>query len=272
MNFNIKYYGLFFLALWTLSSCEPHEIDDIELPAVPSADFAYEYMDNANYVIFTSTGEEGFLYFWDFGNGLTSNNRVDTAYFPVAGVYEVNLSVSNRGGAGTTTQSVTIAQSDNALCIDNTIILLTGGCTDADGNRWTFSTAAGAVTVGPTRGSGDWYTSPENGLDADQADDTYDFIFEDNQWDYNNNGLTIYPECGYEAKPFETDPNAMWQLSPGTGNNGTDQIILPDGFFMGTKDSGPIYDILSITETELVLESPLLDNSGYFNFYFVKVE
>ncbi len=272
-NINFLYFSSFIAILCILTSCEPHEVDDIELPAPPTADFAYEYWaDNANYVIFTSTGDEGFQYFWDYGTGLTSTLKTDTAYFPVAGVYEVSLTVSNRGGAGTATQSVTIAQSDNALCNDNTTILLTGGCNDVDGNRWTFSTVAGAVIVGPTRGSSEWYSSPENGLDADQADDTYDFIFDDNQFDYNNNGLTIYPECGYEAKPFPTDPDARWTLSPGTGFQGVDQIILPDGAFMGTKDSGPIYDILSISETELVVESELLGGGGYFNFRFVKVE
>ncbi len=275
MNSYINFFGLFLflVSLLGFSGCEPYEAEDIELPAAPIAGFTYEYVTNEpNRVVFKSTGEPGFLHLWDFGNGNTSSILIDTAYFPVQGDYDVTLTVAGRGGTGSATQTVNIAQSDGSLCNDDYLIWLTGGCGDADGKKWNLSTVAGAVIVGPSPGSDEWYSSPEDGLVDDQKDDVYHFVYTDNKYNYLNNGMTIFPECGYIPKPFTADPNAIWSLSPGTGWSGSTQLILPEGSFIGTKDSGPIYDILSISEEDMLLQSELLGGSGYFRFILSKVE
>ena len=128
---------------------------------------------------------------------------------------------------------------------------------------WTFSTAAGAITVGPTKGSGDWYTSPPNGLVPEQYDDKFVFFVDGGHFQYYNNGLTIYPEQGYEALPFDAPTDATWQLTAG----GVREIVLPVGSFIGVKDSGPVYEIVSLTPESMVLSSPLLGGDGFFTLY-----
>ena len=166
-----------------------------------------------------------------------------------------------------------ILSSDNNLCANQTLIDISGGCDDIDGKRWTFSLDAGAITVGSAPGASDFYTSPAAGLVADQYDDFYDFIYEDSQFDYINNGLTVFPEAGYEALPYTPDPDATWTFSIGTGVGGQDQFLLsPSTEFMGTKDSGPNYDIVSVTDTELVVWTEIRGGGGWFEFHFVKFE
>lgn len=266
-------YATLLICSMLIFSCEPYEADDIELPAGPTANFTFSYMPgDSNFVIFQSTGDEGFQRLWDFNNGATSSLLQDTAYFPSAGTYNVTLTVSARGGTATNTQVVTISSSDASSCNDDNLIFLTGGCTDTDGKTWNLSTAAGAVIVGPSPGSDQWYSSPVNGLDPDQADDVYHFFADDNEYDYINNGMTIYPECGYTPKPFTADPDATWQLAEGAGWDGTDQIILTPNSFIGTKDSGPKYDIISISEDEMVLQSEVIGAAGFFRFTLVKIQ
>ena len=67
--------------------CKPSVDEGIELPTSPTASFDWEYLyvdtaatpyTDSNRVVFTSQAEEGFLHFWDFDNGLTSNEVTDT--------------------------------------------------------------------------------------------------------------------------------------------------------------------------------------------------
>ena len=90
-----------------------------------------------------------------------------------------------------------------------------------------------------------------------------------------NNGKTIDPWNGYAALPFTPPTDLFWFISKGTGDAGADQIVLPVGTFLGTMDSGPKYDIFSLTTDKMVLRSPIRkqDNTptqGFFEFTFVK--
>jgi hypothetical protein len=126
------------------------------------------------------------------------------------------------------------------------------------------------VRVGPTPGSSEWYTSPVNGLQAAQYDDAFCFYFDGGHFQYNNNGQTIDPWNGYIAVNFAPPTNLNWAISKGTGNGGSDQLILPEGAFLGVWDSGPVYDIVSVSETQLVVRSPIINTAGWFELTFVK--
>lgn len=199
-----------------------------------------------------------------------TKRAMDTLFFPVAGTYLITLYTSAEGGAGVARaeQSVTILQDATAAC-DPKISLLTGDCA-SPGRCWTLSRVAGAVRVGPQPGSSEWYTSPVNGLQAAQYDDRFCFYFSGSRFQYLNNGTTVDPWNGYAAVPYTPVTDATWFYSVGTGVGGLDQIILPDGSFMGVWDSGPKYDLVNLTEAEMVVRSKVVGNAGWFELTFVK--
>jgi len=251
------------------ASCDPYEEKRPELPAPPSGSFSWNYLPgDENRVVFSTNVAEGFLHFWDFDNGRTSNKTTDTIFFPQMGSYDVSYSVFNSGGMGTSVQTVEISNSVNALC-EGTLELLSG-CDQQ--KTWVFSQVAGAISVGPDPYSTGWYSSPAGGLVVEQYDDSYQFSV-GGDFIYENQLSTISPFEGYISIALEV-PALNYSLSPGTGTSGEDQILLPSCWFMGTWDSGPIYDIVELTESSLVIHGRLQNGdctagNGYFTFYFV---
>ncbi len=270
---------LFFAVLLALAACTPVEEDDISLPEQPAAPaFSIEFLTgDSNRVIVKSTSTGFFDQTFDFPGGIPAKSKraVDTVFYTKAGDYLITLYAAGEGGGGVSksTQVVKVTKDATALC-DPMVGLLTGSC-EAAGKCWTFTRAAEAVRVGPTPGSEEWYKSPVNGLQDAQYDDRFCFYFEGARFEYNNNGLTVDPWNGYAAVPYTAPTNLTWFITKGTGDGGKDQIVLPPGTFIGTWDSGPVYDIASLTETELVLRSPLRDQngvptSGWFEFTLLK--
>ena len=176
-------------------------------------------------------------------------------------------------GTAIATKSINI-ENDGEIDCDEQVALLTGDCS-AEGKCWVFSTIAGAITVGPTPGSGEWFSSTESGLVDAQYDDSSCFFIEGLVYEYRNNGQTVNPWEGFEAQDFTPLANQAWSFNGTGGLDGLGQISLPTGSFMGVRDSGPVYDIVSLTETELVVRSPFLNadgttpDEGWFELYFV---
>jgi PKD repeat protein len=256
-----------------IAACNPYEDVGIELPGGPSAAFDHAFVENAdgtidsNRVVVTSLAADGFLHFWDFGNGRTSSLASDTAYYPQAGTYEISYNVYNAGGSDEASVEVTIENTLELPC-EGTLALLTG-CDNQ--KTWYWSQVAGAISVGPTPYATEWYASPAGGLVDEQYDDTYKFTF-DGAYIYDNNGGTVNPFEGYVVSALEV-PELTWYLSEGTGTSGEDQIILPACWFMGVWDSGPAYDIVELTENSLILHGKIQNGDcsagdGYFTLSF----
>lgn len=262
-------------------SCQPFEEDDINLGDLPAPpEFSVEILESdSNRVVIKDLSSGTFERLWDLpgGDPKTSGEAVDTILYRKAGTFNITLYVAAEGGNGTnfSRQQVTIAK-DATLPCDPVISLLTGDC-GTDGKCWTFSHVAGAVTVGPTYGSGEWFTSQADGLVPDQYDDQYCFFFEDLVFQYNNNGLTVNPWAGYVAEPLDLGPGD-WIYSVGTGMNGADQIIIPDTHFMGVRDADNVMDVMILTEDELVVRARICGPDGvpaaqgWFELYFVPVQ
>lgn len=285
---NLAYLFSISAILFTIVSCEPFQEPDIELGAPPaSPEFTIEYMQgDSNTIIVTDLSEGNFTRVWNFGENAdgqtplkkTSTAVKDTVNYLKAGTYTITLYVSAASGGGTSQNSKTITiANDAATGCSGTVALLTGDCLP-NGRCWAFSQAAGAVTVGPAPGDGSWYSSSAAGLAPEQYDDSYCFLFTGNQFLYDNNGETVNPFNGYVAEPFTVPANATWTYSPGTGQGGVDQIILPVGLFMGVRDASNVLDIISISETELVVRAPIVNedgslnnNGGWFELYFVAI-
>lgn len=280
---------LLILSIFGLTACEPFQNPDISLEAAPAVpEFSVEVMSgNPNMIIVKDLSSGNFSRVWDFGENAdgqrpikqTSTNTIDTVNYLRAGTYTITLYVSAENGGGTNQSSKTITIADDAQAgCTGTIALLTGNCLSS-GKCWTFSQAAGAISVGPAPGDGSWFSSAQGDLVAEQYDDAYCFLFDGSSFQYNNNGSTINPYNGYVAEPFNVPADLTWTYSPGTGLNGRDQIILPSGFFMGTMNSSNVLDVVSISETELTIQAPMLFNDdgtphtlgGWFQFYFVAI-
>lgn len=251
-------------------SCTPYEKEGIDLPEAPSASFSWDYLPgDENRVVFQSNSEDSFIHFWNFGNGQTSTQTTDTIFYPQAGEYEVTYSVSNAGGMGTAKDDINIDLTVELPC-EGTLALLTG-C--AEGKTWKLSQVAGAISVGPDPYSVEWYASPASGLVPEQYADEYQFS-EAGGFSYLNYGCTINPWEGYICNALEVPTDLTYLLNPGTGTSGEDQIILQNCWFMGVWDSGPLYDIVELTETSLIIHGAVQTGEcstgeGFFTLSFV---
>lgn len=272
----MKIHHLIGIGLLALMACEPFVEDDIAVGPLPEPpQFSYEVLaDNPNRVVVRETSQGFFDRVWSIPGArpATSELPVDTIFFPKAGTYTITLHASKEGGGtSSSSQNIVIEQDGVAECSDN-LILLVGGCEEGSSKCWTFDHAAGAVTVGPNPGSGEWFTSPADGLQPDQYDDKFCFYFKDASFRYLNNGLTIDPFNGYVPVPYSPPTDYTWGLTPGGGAGGELQINLPEGAFMGVWDASNNYDIVVLTQTELVVRTPFLAGGGWFELYFKSVD
>ncbi|MBN1129799.1 MAG: PKD domain-containing protein, partial [Chitinispirillaceae bacterium] len=113
----------------------------------PSPEFSIDKIDENN-IVFSVTSAEGFMVNWDFGNGSLSQKEIDTMYYPFADSYTVKLTVSNRGGATTTRETVVIEETDPAICANQYYTYISGGC-DVESKTWKIADADSALANGP---------------------------------------------------------------------------------------------------------------------------
>lgn len=244
-------------ALIIINGCAPERDDDIHLGPTPAApQFTAQVLpSDSNRVVITNLSDGNFQLLWDLPGGTpkTSNQAVDTILYTDIGEYTITLYVSKTDGNGTvsSSQKVQILR-DAPLECSPKLELLTG-CGSA-GKCWTFSTAAGAVKVGPDYGDFSWYTSPANGLQDAQYDDKYCFTFLHLVFQNDNNGQSVNPWNGYAAEDYNPGISEF-QFLEGTGMDGRDQIIIPDDQFMGTWDTDNVMDVMSLTADELILRA-----------------
>jgi len=266
--------SVFLFVLSCFLACEPSIDDQISLPAAPDTpNMSIEQLnDGSNRVVVKDLSEGFFTSVWDLPGGTPSSSTLatDTILYQKAGEYAITLHASAVGGGGTSSMTQTVSFTEDAIlsCTDE-ITNLTGGCENLLGKCWIFSQAAGAIAVGPTPGSTEWFNSPESGLAAEQYDDRFCFTFEASKFQYLNNGQTIDPFNGFAPVEFEPPTDLAYFLSAGGGDNGETRIILPEGAFIGVWDSGPFYDIILLTETDLVVRSQITGGAGWFDLYFV---
>jgi len=243
------------------------------LPAPP--EFSVEEVPgNPNQVVVRLLSTDFFDFIWDLPGGTpkTSKAPVDTIFYQRAGTYPISLHAAHTSGNGTavSTQTITIAQ-DATLECNATLRLLTNDCST---QCWKLSPERGSIQVGPVPLSSEWYNSP--GLDDAQIDDLWCFNAETGAFIYDNGGETFSVCAGYVSVPdYNIPPNAGFTFSPSASGNAEFMLTLDEGSWMGVEDSGPVYEIVSISENELVMLSPIrpCDGSaspGWFTLTFIK--
>lgn len=263
----MKYGVLFtitFIAI-IFFGCTPDRDDDFKLPAPPEDPaFTVGFVEgDSNRVVVTDLSSGQFQRLWNLPGGAPkiSAEVSDTILYADAGQYLITLFVSSAegGGVSSSSQSITIVKDAPVEC-NSKFSLLTGNC-GPSGKCWTFTTAGGAVKVGPTYEDFSWYTSPEGGLQAAQYDDSYCFTFDDFTFENKNNGQSVNPWNGYQPENYNPGV-AEFLFLEGTGIGGKDQIILPDDQFMGVWDCNNEMDVITLTENLLVIRGRLCGQDG----------
>lgn len=228
-----------------LASCSKEDDDNQLEGAVPTSSFTFQV--NATefpaVVTFTSTGQDGFLYQWNFlgDNAVASGPTVQRTYTR-PGTYEVELITAGKGGTGISSkQTVTIPDACTNAAFSRLV-----GCAGSGTRVWSFVNAPGAIVRESAAGV---QLSASGALPACQLDDQ--FAFSNNfTVNYESGGGTFRNgACGESLNRggnFVFRPNA----------SGNPQIVLKGkGGFIGLPDSvsNKTYDILEATDTSLRL-------------------
>jgi hypothetical protein len=266
--------GLFIFSFVFLIAfgCESYQEPDIQLGKLPDlpALSVVQLKSDSNRVVVSEKSDVVFDRLWTAlgASPERTKRELDTFYFPKSGRYNILWTGSFKGGAGTGRQSFSVFIPKDAITPCTVLAtLLAGGCDPSSKKCWSFSKKVGAVTVGPTPGSAEWYTSPLNGLQNEQYDDNFCFAWSENKFIYDNNGLTVDPWNGYKPVPFTLPGKPQWSLIP-VGPTGVPRIELPEGVFMGVWDASNIYDVVRLTEKEMIVRTPFLKGGGWFELYF----
>lgn len=213
---------LAFLLVFGLSGCEEEEglITDN-----PNARFKFKI--DGQTVTFTNYSLNADTYFWDFGDGNSSSETSPVHSYSQGGAYQVTLTVSNDRGDATDVESFTIEDPFN-------ISTLVGAGT------WKVQSEAGAMAVGPTKGSTQYWSLPaeELGLRSCSLDDEYvfgadgSFSIELQNETFLEEWQGGFDDCGTPVAPHDGTGSYTFELS---GNNLT---IKGEGVFIGLPKVG----------------------------------
>jgi parallel beta-helix repeat protein len=99
--------GTYWVEVRNFFGCVKRDTVEVSLDDTAKADFTIVRNSSAT-VQFDANNSVGVHYFWDFGDGVTSNVKNPTHYFVNGGPYTVTLIVSNGCGADTLIQNIIV--------------------------------------------------------------------------------------------------------------------------------------------------------------------
>jgi PKD repeat protein len=131
---------------------------------VPTARFTYAVDEDSGLMVtFTNASLNADTYSWGFGDGESSTETSPSHTYAADGTYDVTLTATNSGGSDAVTESLE----------------LTGILTWADLlEQWKVAPEAGALAVGPSAGSAEWWSLSEADLTTRACfmDDKYSLV------------------------------------------------------------------------------------------------
>lgn len=227
-----------------LASCEK-DAKDYELEgAVPTSSFTYQ-VSTTEYpatVTFTSTGQDGFLYQWNFGDNSRGSGNSVTHTYTRPGTYQVELITAGRGGTGISSKQAVVIPD---VCTNAAFSKLVD-CAGSGTRVWSFSTEPGAIVRESATGT---QISSSTTLNNCQLDDQFSFS---NSYTVNYESAGQTYRNGSCGSSLSRGGNFVYRPT----SNGLGQIILKGkGGFIGLPDSvsNKTYDILEATDTKLRL-------------------
>jgi len=111
----------------------------------------FTFMADGNTVTFDNTSSGADSYTWNFGDGGTSTEENPTYTYGSEGTFEVTLTATNDNGVNEITQTVIISSATLSM----------SSLTNGSSRIWKLNPAAGAMAVGPAKGSGEWFQTSE---------------------------------------------------------------------------------------------------------------
>lgn len=268
----MKKYITFLGFILAFSACNEVVDYSLEGEIPPKPDFTIEGVDgDPNSFVVTDLSEGNFSHTWEFDGGTpaTSTLKSDTVFYSKAGEYDVTLHVASETGGGNSfnTQVINV-ETDVEGC---QFLFLNEDCSR---KCWKLSGQPGGVKVGPSPYSGEWFTSDD--ITLTQADDLWCFS-EDGTFEYENFGATLSACQEYmDIEDYDIPAEMTYTFAAGSGQDGLDRIQLSD-LWMGVEDSGSTYDIIEISEDEMMMLAPLKPcdgspSTGWFTLTFLKAE
>ena len=239
-------------AVWALlggtllvAACKKAGEDNKLEGPVPQASFTFQTVSTTEFptmISFASTGQDGFLYQWDFGDGSRASGSQVTHNYKRGGTYPVSLLSAGRGGTSpAATQTVTVVDACATPAFSKLV-----DCAGSGTRVWAFSNQPEAIVRETAAGV---RISASGALPACQLDDQFTF----------SNGFTVnYESAGGTQQGATCGPSrnfaATFTFRPNAGGN--PQVVLKTtGAFLGLPDSvaNKTYDILEATDVRLRL-------------------
>ena len=165
-------YWQFFLVSYDNPADEP------DLPGAPPT-AAFDFTVDGSVVTFENKSINAESYSWEFGDGNGSSEESPVHDYMNDGIYTAKLTADNANGSSEVTATITVTSADFSIEVLN-----------GDGSKvWRLNPAAGALAVGPGKGSGEWFQTSEDDVMTRSCtfDDTYTFDNAGN-FSYASNG------------------------------------------------------------------------------------
>lgn len=275
MKLILNYLFLILTFQIVVTGCSEDEYELGIAPTAEDATFTYTVSEENDNIIQFTTASDGFIKKWDFDGGNVreqDNQRQNMSVgFALQGDYEVTLTVFSEGGSASTTQTISIEETDPTLLDLPVYNMLTGGASQSEGKTWVIdATRANHFGVGPNPSSptaGDfpsYYAAKANEkAGGGLYNDKYTFKLEDFIYIHESNG-DVYINGGQIDKfpgavespvgdfiaPYTAPDNLKWSVVEEDGKQFieiSDQGII--GYYSGTSR----YQIVTLTEEELFL-------------------
>jgi PKD repeat protein len=234
-SFRFKWYQFTLIAiagLISFTACNDNTHGELGPPPKNVTFTANPLSSNPNEIAVNNTTKGAFMSLWNFGNGQTSRNKMDTVIYTFKGQYKITLKAFGHGGIDSTSKKVTIDQNDPSACHGTTQGFITG-CSQ---KTWKLNPDAYAEMVGPGPGDGSYFgnsAASVTGLRSCDFNDEWTFSFDaegkmkyDNKGDfyedtYIGNGNSV---CGDNSELSKTQKpwasgNFHYKVIPNSGVN-----------------------------------------------------
>ncbi|WP_210462958.1 PKD domain-containing protein [Rufibacter roseolus] len=260
----------------SFTACTPEDFEG-ELAAAPTSEqvmfSATPTASNPNIITFKNETPGTLKAIWDFGNGATGVGNDASGSYPVAGTYNVKLTVFTSGGFATKTQAVTIARTNVSMLNREDYNMLTGGAANATGKTWVIDkTLAGHMGVGPIgAGTPEWWQAGANEKASEGLyDDEMTFNLNGFAYTYKNNGSTFVNgsngsglgganQSSDYTTPYTPPTNMTWSI---VEEGGKKYLTFSGGGFLGYYTGATRYEILKLTENELYVKGNDASNAA----------
>ncbi|MDG5800917.1 hypothetical protein QA597_11155 [Marinilabiliaceae bacterium ANBcel2] len=261
------------------TSCDPEMDDSPSIGTPPSEeDLSFTVTQNPDdefeYIFENTSTAEGLTPYWIVGGSRKTGNVV-THRFPMPGEYDIELTISNKGGSATITDQIETEETDWDFLASPEMVLLSGGLEADGGKTWVLDSLSwGHIGVGPAGSIGlEWWAAgalEKEGVEVLYPDqmvfDIIDLVFE-----LHNDGESYVKDFRAEDDPAYSNPEERdsdykvdFEPNPGNWDLSYDEesdtwyltIIPSDGPLFPIFDVGAVdnrYEVLTLEENKLEL-------------------